>query len=92
MLVRMEGVAMSKFPNEETERLYEITLDGCADEEIGTADGFGWYARVGTAILAEDGQGFVSSVPFNTEREAEQVFATIVTAALKWEEETGVAV
>lgn len=83
---------MSKFPNAEIERLYEVTLDGCADEEIGTADGFGWYARVGTTILAEDGQGFVDGIGFKTEREAEQAFATIVTAALRWEEKTGVAV
>lgn len=83
---------MSKFPNDEVERLYGITLDGGADEEIGSVDGFGWFARVGTTILGENEQGFVDYVECLTEREAEQAFATIVTAALLWEEETGVAV
>jgi hypothetical protein len=83
---------MSKFNDTTAEKLYEITLNGCADEEIGTADGFGYFARVGSHILVEDEQGFVDYVEYLDATEATRAFATIVTEALKWEEATGVYV
>lgn len=83
---------MGKFDSEETEFYYNITLDGGADEEIGSVDGFGWYGRVGNFILSEDSQGFVDGTKYDTDEEAKQVFATIVTEALRWEEQTGIYV
>lgn len=42
--------------------VYNNTLDGCC-EDVGEADGFGYYARIEgkqhTFILSEDSQGFV---------------------------------
>lgn len=80
---------MDKFDDTETERLYEITLEGGADEEIGTADGFGWFGRVGASILGEDAQGFVTRCQYDTEADAVDSFARLTTEALKWEAETG---
>jgi hypothetical protein len=80
---------MSKFQDEIIEQLYAVTLDGLADEEIGTADGFGYFARVGQHIIYEFESGFVQGREFATEAEAESEFQLIVTEALQWEEATG---
>ena len=64
-----------KFPDRATEILYNITLEGGHDEEVGTVYGLGWYGRVGCDILAEDNEGFVTRETFPTVAEAEARFA-----------------
>lgn len=61
-----------KFDNEITEKLYELSLDGMVDEELGDVQDFGWYGLMkdtgvpdaSYAILHEDSQGFVYSYTY----------------------------
>lgn len=52
---------MSKFDSRLAENLYEDSLEGGADDDIGSVDELGWFGlfEEEKAILSEDGQGFV---------------------------------
>lgn len=54
---------MSKFDSPLAEELFEYTLDGCHDEDLG-GEGFGWFAlfREEGTILHQDSQGFVGVI------------------------------
>jgi len=57
------------------EYLYDITLNGCADEESGTVESpTGWFARVGRRIVTADNYGFVDQIRYDTVNDARIAF------------------
>ena len=75
----MATYSSTKFDSAETEALYEVSLDGGPDEEIGSVDEQGWYGlmREERCILHEDSQGFVDGTWFDTKDELEQAWAEL---------------
>ena len=61
---------MSKFDSAHAEHLYERSLDGFTDDEIGSVDELGWYGlfEAERTILREDSQGFVYAFEYPSER------------------------
>lgn len=76
----------SPLPRCLSERIHEISLDGC-DAEAGSADGIGYWigyldmsdddtSKYEAYIIAEDDRGSVSVEGFTSIREARKSFAT----------------
>lgn len=73
------------------DHLYEITMDGMCDEELGDVDGFGWYGLIlpedsplplaATAqtsyIVSEDSQGFFDYEEYATPALARKAWAKL---------------
>lgn len=47
------------------------------DEQVGSVDEAGWFARIGRFIVESDDQGFFCYMDHKTEALAETIFATI---------------
>jgi len=60
---------MSKFDSKLAETLYDLSLDGGQDEDIGSVSELGWFGRFNyeLAILSEDSLGFVNVETFKSE-------------------------
>ena len=43
-------------------RLWDISLDGMCDDQVGDVDTGGWFGRIGRHVLRTDSQGFVDIV------------------------------
>lgn len=77
-------MAPGKFEGCENEdigkKLYEITLDGGPDAELGEVDGFGWYGLIADTgipeaphvIVWEDNNGFFDYRAYESEQEARE--------------------
>jgi hypothetical protein len=80
---------MSKFNSPLAERLYELSLDGSQDAEIGDAETLGWYARFNRefAILHVDSQGFVDAEEFETLSEFTLAWQGIEDEYVLWDRE-----
>lgn len=77
----------TKFDSRLTERLYDLTLHGGADDETSWPDGEGWYGlmrmRRASVIIHSDSQGFVSSevmTPFEADAKWGEISAEIDAA------------
>ncbi len=85
-------VMQGKFDSVETEQLYEISLDGFCDDQLGDVDGYEWYGKMSNtgvenaeyAILYNDSQGFVYSYPFETEEDLNIAWAKIQVDYAEW--------
>ena len=76
---KAQDFSTSKFQDAETEKLWDLSLDGGADEEASLGEGNGWWGlmRQEKAILHEDSQGFVSCDFFDSEEELAQAWQEI---------------
>jgi hypothetical protein len=61
----MSDYSTSKFAGRLAERMYNVTLNGGADEEASYPDGGGWWGRLNmrraVVIVHQDSQGFVDA-------------------------------
>lgn len=87
---------MSKFASDADEFVWDISMNGCA-EEFGSVDEGGWYGKIGFslkdesclrpmgvtagyAIIREDDQGFVYVSYYDAREEIEEAWAEIEKA------------
>jgi len=76
---------MSKFQDETCEKLWDLSLDGCLNDECGNVADGEWYGLlINTgidgaehAIITQDGQGFVEYAAYDTEEQARKEYDRI---------------
>jgi hypothetical protein len=72
------------------EALYEITLDGNCDDDLGESESFGWYGLIleydngKSYIVSEDSQGFFDYQEYETTDAAKKHWAKIQDAYDEW--------
>ena len=59
------------------ERLYQVSLDGGCDEESGDVESYVWFGLIGSDILTNDSQGFVTFRSFDDPQPAKQEYDLI---------------
>ena len=91
---------LGKFEGElyATRYVYDLSVDGGIDEDIGESDALGWYGRFsGTIrgrgpfhiIISENSQGFVHGEFFDTEEQMNAAWSQIETEYDLFYEERG---
>jgi len=77
----------SKFSSEQAETLWEYSLSGLQDDELGEADTFGWFAlfEEERAILSTGSQGFVHAAFYDSADEMSLAWTELQMRHARWE-------
>lgn len=75
-----------------SEALYNLVGDGCASNELGDVEGFGWYGLIArkhgsSYIVSEDSQGFFGYNEYDTEQDARKDWKTLEAEYAQFEEQ-----